>query len=94
MTFVFFFLHFKLAQYVSDIVASTFVHELVNKKAGHEYLSPLRARTAHCSLLGRSGERQRSCSSPVDVRSSRIVPCSKCHRFPCGSMASGYGARF
>lgn len=36
--------------YVSDIVASTFVHELVDKKADHEYLNPSQAMIIHYIL--------------------------------------------
>lgn len=82
-----------LEQCVSDIVASTFVHELVNKKADREYLSPSRAMTGRCSLLARSAVRQPSCWSPADVRSSTTAPCSRCRRSPCGSTASGCAAR-
>jgi hypothetical protein len=38
-----------LAQYVNDIVASAFVHVLVNMKVDHEYLNPLQATKAHYS---------------------------------------------
>lgn len=98
MTLIFLFVyfssvHFKLKQCVSDIVASTFVHELVNKIADREYLSPSRATTGRCSLRGRSAEHRRSCWSRAGARSSRTAPCSRCHRSLCGSTASGCAAR-
>lgn len=37
----------------------------------------------HCSLPERIAERQRLCLNRVDVRFSRTVLCSRCHRFPC-----------
>lgn len=78
-----------LEQYVSDIVASTFVHELVNKKVDREYLSPLRAMRGRCSLPAHSGEHRPLCWNLTDAQSSRIVLCSRCRRSLCVLKASG-----
>jgi hypothetical protein len=57
-----------LAQYVNDIVASTFVHVLVNMKVDHEYLNPLQATKAHCSPPARILVHRPLCWNRVDVR--------------------------
>jgi hypothetical protein len=92
--FFFFLFFFRLEQCVSDIVASTFVHELVDMKDDREYLSPLRAMKARCSLREHIWERQLLCSSPKDVQSSTIVLCSKYRRSLCELMVSGCEERF
>lgn len=84
----------KLEQYVSDKVASAFVHELVNMKACREYLSPSRATTRHCILPARIEGHQQSCWNQEDVQFSRTVPCSRCRHFLCGLTASGYEVTF
>lgn len=89
MTFIVFFSQLMLTLYVNDIVASTFVHELVNMKVDHEYLSPLQATKVHCSLPARIEGHRRWCWSRVDVQFSTIVPWSICHRSPCGLRANG-----
>jgi hypothetical protein len=61
-------------QYVNDIVASTFVHELVNMKADREYLSPLQATIAHYIPPTHISKRRPLYLNPKGVLFSTIAP--------------------
>lgn len=88
------FSHFKLEQYANCIVASTFVHGLVNMKADREYLSPSPTMIAHCNPPTHISTHQQLCLNRVDVRSLKIVLCSRRRRSPCELTVNGCEGMF